>query len=81
VTATTSAPAGTERAHVLLQVEPGRAEEAVRYVSALAGVESVAMTSGPFDVIAQVSAAELSRMLGRLRRTPGLWALRICRSA
>jgi hypothetical protein len=73
----------TVRAHLLLQVDPGRAAEAAAFVHALPHVQSVAPTSGAYDVIAAVEAAsagELAATLARARRTPGLCALRVCRS-
>ena len=71
------------RAHLLLQVEPGRSAEVARFVGALPAVRGAAQTSGPFDVIAvvdEVSEQELSGTLARVRRAPGLWAVRVCRA-
>ena len=72
------------QAHVLLQVDPGRSQEAFRYVSALPMVTDAAMTSGAYDVIATVEAGSddvLSRLLAQARRTPGRCVLRLCRPA
>lgn len=70
------------QAHVLLQVDPGRSQEAVRYLSALPTVTDAAMTSGAYDVIATVDAGTddvLSHTVAQARRTPGLCVLRLCR--
>jgi uncharacterized protein with GYD domain len=72
----------TSRAHVLLQVDPGRSGEALRYLSALDAVTEAAVTSGAYDVIATVSAPSddaLSHTVAQARRTPGLCVLRLCR--
>ena len=69
-------------AHVLLQVDPGRSHEAFQYVSALPAVTGVALTSGPYDVIATVEAASdeaVGRAVAQARRTPGLCVLQLCR--
>lgn len=74
----------SSRAHLLLQVEPGRAAEVTRYVGELPDISEAAQTSGPFDVIAVLDAASeavLARTLTRVRRAPGLWAVRVCRAA
>ena len=70
------------QAHVLLQVDPGRSQEAYQYVSALPTVTDAAMTSGAYDVIATVDAGSdevLGRAVAQARRTPGLCVLRLCR--
>ncbi len=70
------------QAHVLLQVDPGRSQEAFQYVSALPTVTDVAMTSGPYDVIATVEASSdeaVGRAVAQARRTPGLCVLQLCR--
>lgn len=70
------------QAHVLLQVDPGRSQEAFWYVSALPAVTDVAMTSGPYDVIATVEASSdeaMGRAVAQARRTPGLCVLQLCR--
>lgn len=69
------------RAHVLLQIDPGRAQEAAQYVAGLETVTETVMTSGPYDVIATVQGPEdaLRRTMAQARRTPGLCVLRLCR--
>lgn len=70
------------RAHALLQVDPGRAQEAARYLAGLPFVTEAAVTSGAYDVIATVEVSTeqaVSAAVGRLRRAPGLCALRLCR--
>ena len=63
---------------MLLQIDPGRAQEAAQYVAALDAVTDTVLTSGPYDVIATVqgSDAALSRTMAQARRTPGLCLLR-----
>lgn len=72
------------RAHVLLQVDPGRSREAADYLAALPSVLGAAATSGAYDVIATVQAESEAALRGTLalaRRTPGLCALRLCRGS
>jgi DNA-binding Lrp family transcriptional regulator len=71
------------RAHLLLQAEPGRAQEVADFVAAIPEVAGAETTSGPFDVIAVVdgvSEHDLSHAMARVRRAPGLHALRVCRA-
>ena len=71
------------RAHVLCQIDPGRAREATDYLTAVPGVTDAVMTTGAYDVIATVTATTeeaLRRALALARRTPGLCALRTCRT-
>ena len=74
---------GTRCAHLLLQAEPGRANEVAEYVGQLPAVTVAAVTSGPYDVIArvQLSGERLSAVLAHARRAPGLAGVRICRPA
>lgn len=67
--------------HLLLQIEPGRAAEAVDYLGGVPDVADAVPTTGAYDVIASVpvtSEEALSRALAAVRRTPGLFALRVC---
>lgn len=70
------------RAHVLLQIDPGRAQEAAQYVAGLPSVTETVLTSGPYDVIATVQGSDeaLRRTMAQARRTPGLCVLRLCRN-
>ena len=71
------------RAHVLLQIDPGRAHEAARFVATLPMVTESVLTTGPYDVIATVAAPSdeaLRRTVAHARRTPGLCVLRLCRT-
>lgn len=70
-------------AHLLLQVDSGRAAEVARYLSALPAVAEAAVTSGPYDVIARVDLTrhELSGVLAHARRAPGLAGVRVCHPA
>ena len=73
----------TSHAHLLLQTDPGRAHEVATYVGGLASVTGATVTSGPYDVIAQVAldGVDLSHVLMLARRAPGLSGVRICRPA
>ena len=68
------------RMHLLLQVDPGRAQEVAAYLAGLPQVVDTAHTSGPYDVIATVegSAQQVQQSLLQVRRAPGLAALRKC---
>lgn len=70
-------------AHLLLQVEPGRADEVATYVATLPAVTQAAVTSGPYDVIAVVDLTDdaLARTVVQARRAPGLSGVRVCRPA
>ena len=68
-------------AHVLLQADPGRAAEVAAHLAALPDV-ATCVTSGPFDVIAQVPAGvDLEHVVAHARRAPGLARLCLCRTA
>ena len=68
--------------HLLLQADPGRAQDVASHLQGLPAVTGTAVTSGPYDVIAQVSADEdVPRMLAAAKRAPGLARLCVCRSA
>ena len=73
----------TAHAHLLLQADPGRAEEVASYVADLPSVTQAAVTSGPYDVIALVDLAgdDLSRVVVQAKRAPGLSGVRVCRPA
>ena len=70
-------------AHLLLQVDPGRADEVASYVATLPSVTTAAVTSGPYDVIAVVDLTDgaLDRTVAQARRAPGLCGVRVCRPA
>lgn len=70
-------------AHLLLQVDPGCADEVAAFLGTLPAVVEAAVTSGPYDVIARIDLTEdsLSRILVLTRRAPGLSAVRVCRTA
>lgn len=70
-------------AHLLLQADPGRADEVASYVADLPQVVETAVTSGPYDVIARVDLTgdALSRVVVAAKRAPGLCGVRVCRSA
>jgi uncharacterized protein with GYD domain len=67
---------------LLIQADPGRADELARAVGAVPGVGTVAVTSGPYDVIAQVESGDevaAQGALGAVRAAPGLCRLCVCR--
>jgi hypothetical protein len=68
-------------AHLLLQVDPGRADEVASFVATLPSVREAAVTSGPYDVIAVVDLTDdgLARVVSRARRAPGLTRVCVCR--
>jgi len=68
---------------LLLQADPGRADEVASFVAALPAVTEAAVTTGPYDVIATIDLRDetLSRVVGLARRAPGLCDLRVCRSS
>ena len=76
-------PTSAPRAHLLLQVDPGRAEEVASFVATLPSVSGTTVTSGPYDVIAQVDLADgaLARVLAQARRAPGLSRVCVCQPA
>jgi len=81
--ATTAPPAPTgttPTAHLLLQADPGRAQEVASFVAMLPSVRETAVTSGPYDVIAVVDLTDgrLSRVVAQTRRAPGLTRVCIC---
>ena len=76
-----TAPSGSApAAHLLLQVDPGRADEVASFVSTLPSVREAAVTSGPYDVIAVVDLTDdrLARVVAQTRRAPGLTRVCVC---
>lgn len=67
-------------AHLLLQADPGRADDVALHVATLPSVTGSAVTGGAYDVIARVdlTAEPLSRVLAHVRRAPGLCGVRVC---
>ena len=70
-------------AHLLLQADPGRADEVASFVATLASVTETAVTTGAYDVIVRVdlTTETLSHVLVQARRAPGLCGVRVCRPA
>lgn len=70
-------------AHLLLQADPGRADEVASYVATLPAVTETAVTTGAYDVIVRVdlTTETLSHVLVQARRAPGLCDVRVCRPA
>jgi hypothetical protein len=72
-----------QRVFLLMQTDPGRADDARNYLRTTPGVSDIAATSGPFDLIvtAEVAgSAGLEHLVGECRRTPGLARLSRCQS-
>ena len=68
--------------HLLLQADPGRADDVASHLATMASVTDTAVTSGPYDVIARIDGdADVPRVLAEVKRTPGLARLCVCRSA
>ena len=67
-------------AHLLLQADPGRAEEVAAHLNAHPGVTEAIVTSGAYDVIARVDLdqQDLPHVLLHARRAPGLCGVRVC---
>jgi len=63
------------RAWVLIQTEVGKAGDVAKAVSAIDGIQRAEVTAGPFDVIAQATAADLNSLGGlvltRVQAVPG----------
>ena len=69
-------------AHLLVQADPGRADEVALHLSQLDTVSGTAVTTGPYDVIAQVPLDEdLEHVLAHVKRAPGLARLCVCRAS
>lgn len=70
-------------AHLLLQADPGCAEDVASYVAALPSVRGASVTSGPYDVIVEVDLTDgaLARTLALTRRAPGLSRVCVCQPA
>jgi hypothetical protein len=71
------------RAHLLLQADPGLGEALREHLAGIPGVLDAAMTSGPFDAVAQVAVedeSQLQRVLQATRSAPGLARICLCRA-
>lgn len=69
---------------LLLQADPGFAQPLASYVTNLAGVDSAVVTSGPYDVVAELTASAegLQRdILAHVRQAPGLCRLCVCQAS
>ena len=64
----------------LIQADPGRTEELAEFVAKLPGVYNVSVTSGPYDVVVEVTQVEeyQQRVRAAVRRAPGLARLCVC---
>ncbi|MDX6268276.1 MAG: hypothetical protein QOD70_3016 [Frankiales bacterium] len=66
---------------LLLQADPGRAAELASHIATLPAVCDTVLTSGPYDVIAQVlEDADVPTTLAGAKRAPGLARICVCRS-
>ncbi len=50
------------RAYILIEALPGKALELVNNIRGLAGIKTVHLVTGPYDVIAFVEAADLKSL-------------------
>ncbi len=50
------------RAYILIEALPGKAMELVNNIRGLAGIKTVNLVTGPYDVIAFVEAADLKSL-------------------
>ncbi|MFN2538967.1 MAG: hypothetical protein ABR549_12600 [Mycobacteriales bacterium] len=67
---------------LLLQADPGRAAEVASHVATLPSVSDTVLTSGPYDVIAQIADdADITAILAGAKRAPGLARICVCRSS
>lgn len=70
------------KVHLLLQADPGHAEDVLATVTALPGLIDAALTSGAYDVVAEISVVDegdVTVLVAGLRRLTGLAGLSICR--
>lgn len=67
---------------LLLQADAGQADTLAQYVARLPGVRSAAVTSGPYDVVAEVGGGDEQQAAVRsaIRRARGLCRLCVCRA-
>jgi hypothetical protein len=67
----------------LIQTDPGYAAAVAEAVAALPGVMSVSVTSGPYDVVAEVTPAaeQQERIRAEVRRARGLSRLCVCQGS
>ena len=67
----------------LIQAEPGLAAPMAQLLANMPGVYDASVTSGPYDVIAEVTPdlEHQQRIAGALRRTSGLTRLCVCRGS
>jgi len=66
--------------YLLIQADPGFAPGIAEFISSVPGVIDVSVTSGPYDVVAEVSPApeHQQRIRETARQAPGLWRLCVC---
>lgn len=64
----------------LIQTDPGYAKAVATYVGRVPGVVDVVVTSGPYDVVAQVSPmpTQQEQLRAAVRLAPGLSRLCVC---
>jgi hypothetical protein len=68
---------------LLVQADPGHAETLAQHVAQLPGVLSAVVTSGPYDIVAELVGGEEEQAAVRsaVRRATGLCRLCVCSSA
>lgn len=67
----------------LIQVDPGHADALAQLLTQMPGVYDASVTSGPYDVIAEVTPGveHLQRISTEVRRAPGLAKLWVCQGS
>jgi hypothetical protein len=73
--------AGPVTVFLLLQADPGHTETLARYVAGLPGVLSAVVTSGPYDIVAEVDGGteQQAAVCSAIRHARGLCRLCVCR--
>lgn len=68
---------------VLIQADPGCADALAHLLAQMPGVYEASVTSGPYDVIAEVTPGveHLQRISTAVRQAPGLAKLWVCQGA
>jgi len=67
----------------LIQTDPGYADAVADVVASLPGVVNVAVTTGPYDVVAEVTAVRehQDQIRAEVRGAPGLGRLCVCQGS
>ena len=68
---------------ILIQADPGHADALAQLLAQMPGVYDASVTSGPYDVIAEVTPAleHVQRISSAVRQAPGLTRLCVCQGS